>query len=212
MIEFTPSRKSGEFPVDLVNSTAFNRLERHIKWFSKNAADYLRAFSRTGLIDLSRPRRIIDFGANIGTSTVPLAQLARANGSSLIALEEDPVNALQLANLNIIPPEQVIVGNGVDYLNDIAERGERFDLLTAFFLGPDYNGELIRRLIPAAQRARSSQSDFIVTSDGKTMNAVCDAFNDYGLDFTFIQVGDDLYNYKHFGLITSFKRSTRTII
>lgn len=179
MTESHIGRTSQEFHADLNNNATYLQLGKEAKWYAQNAASYLEAFSQTGLLDVTSPRRIIEFGANEGASTIPLVQLARSNGSMLTSIELDNTHADHLANLGLILPEQVVNKDGVTYLEEMAERGEQYDLLAAFFFGPDTEGNLIKRLIPAALKARSKKSTFIATSDDYTITSMCNAFDKF---------------------------------
>ncbi len=94
-------------------------------------------------------------------------------GLELIRYKNDSVER------GILDPTQSHVGNGLDFLHKMADRGESCDLITAFMLGPDdTNGTLARQLVVPARRALSTDGHILIRSDGPTTRTTIKVLND----------------------------------
>jgi hypothetical protein len=189
--EGVKERRLPEFLLDVESQDALNRFGPLGQWFAANAAYYLMESSQRRLIDLVDAKRIIQFGASRGEETITLAELARLNGGTVTALEIDEERGKNLKRSRIISAERVAVGDGIDYLKKMAERGETCDLITAFFLDWTYPEELSRKLIPAAQ-AVLPFGKLLVTSDRDPMMAIRGVLNELGIKYDNLYAGIDL--------------------
>ena len=174
----------------LATNPFFMRMNLRNQWFAQNTADYLTRSSQLGLIDLSRSRRIIHFGASEGAETVTLSQLARSNRGSVTALELDHEAGGRLLSSGILPPEQVYIGDGIKFFSDMQRVGAQADLIAIPFLD-NYGAEaLVRRLIPAAKSALAPHGKLLITSDRDTMMITRGVFDDLGIQYTTFTAGN----------------------
>lgn len=193
-----------EFSLDLASVSLVGKYDRRTQWFAKNAVDYLTAASQNGVI-LSHKKRIIDFGAGDGISTIPLVQLARMNQGSVVALERMPHRTDKMSEFGILPPHQIYTGDGIDFLEDMKRRGKKADLIAAFFLDPDPIKQLDRRLIRVAKDVLDTDGHLLITSDATTMMAAERIFVAEAIPYTRLDVDDDPENYEHYGIISSLR-------
>ena len=147
--------------------------------------------SRRGLITLKNARRIVQFGASEGHETIALVELARQNGGSVTALEIDSERGRKLRKSRILPPNQVYIGDGIRYLEQMAQRGETCDLVAALYLDYTDPEALIRRLLPAAH-AVLPHGQFLVTSDIDPMMVTRSVLNEEGLQYKTFKAGTDI--------------------
>jgi predicted O-methyltransferase YrrM len=185
------ARRQPEFILDLRRQPAFDRLNPVEQWFATNAADYLMESSLRQLINLTEAQHIIQFGASKGNETIALAELTRQNGGTVTALEIHNKRGEVLKRSHIIPAKRIYIGDGITYLEQMAERGETCDLITAFFLDWVEPEQLTRRLIPAAQAVLPSGS-LLVTSDIDTMMDTRGVFEELGIQYDLLNAGTDL--------------------
>lgn len=155
MIEPHPIHRS-EHPASYQEETARGILNRALE------------ISKLEPVDL---QRIADFGAGFGDSVQAILTVAPA--AQIIALESSPQRASLLRNRSILPPEQVMQTDGIEYLLDERQK-DMFTLVTAFGLGPDKSGRLFQQLANACSQALSQQGKLLVTSDSYTMGGVRD--------------------------------------
>jgi hypothetical protein len=136
-------------------------------------------------LDPGRIQTVCDFGSGLGDSLLALrSQLPRWKYT---VLEQDPIWARQLVKRRILPPEQVLGGDGIAHL---ASGEHHYDLITAFNLGPDdiawvedqwcsfpcYG--LARRLLAAAPKSLNPGGKLLITFDDSqtpvAVKRVCD--------------------------------------
>jgi hypothetical protein len=149
--------------------------------------DFLQACSvlgraiSIGALDPRRIQTVCDFGACMGASTYALKRVLRLAGEAITALEQNSVTAKILAGRKIIPSENVLSTDGIDYLR----RGQKkFDLIAAFMLSdgqsPIVNGvispmpglEMAEKFIEAVPHSLNPGGKLLVCSDENTMNTV----------------------------------------
>lgn len=140
-----------------------------------DALSSLRRVTETGILDLTMVRRIADFGAGIGGPTFTLVTIARLIGAEVDALEKPSIGRFIPGFLR---DEHIHFGDGTVYLNSLDERGiPKYDLVTAFMLGPDEAEDLFRDLAQACGRGLNPNGNLFVTSDSTTLFwavAVCE--------------------------------------
>jgi hypothetical protein len=149
------------------------------------AASRLVLCGNTGLYNPDSPKRLVDFGAGKGGSTFALALLAQQNNGYVDAVEVDRGRASDLAatGLELQMPVRLHRAEGVGWLYDRARRGEHFDLITASMFGPDFEGDLARRLLLVSRNALESGGSMIIYSDPLTMEAAQEVCEEEGVDF-----------------------------
>ena len=147
------------------------------------AQSSLNAMVTRGHLDLRQCKRMFEFGAGTGGASFVLARLALLNGGTVEVAELEPEHADHIVQSQILPPESVHVGDGVNRLRQLARVGKKFDLLAAFMFGPDYFGHNIKRLLPAAGEALDNGGKLLVSSDPQTMEAVRTVCSDRGIEF-----------------------------
>ncbi len=114
---------------------------------------------------------IADFGAGTGLTTLALTTIAQETNGTVEALENWEAVADQIIASGILPREKVIKNtSGITYLN-ATEQTDKYNLITAFMLGPDTYGDLFRQLAAAASNALDPEGSLLVTSDEYTFAA-----------------------------------------
>ncbi len=169
--------------VDVRQHPLFEGLNRLEQRSALQAETALNLLGMQGQVDLPGSKRILDFGAASGGSTLPLVRLAELNGGVVEAVERNPKSHGDLVASNILPPERVHLGDGLVFLNREMAGGERYDLITAFMFGPDRDGSLTSRLLAAARGALSGEGRLVVTSDTGTMAKVEEVCELAGCDY-----------------------------
>jgi precorrin-6B methylase 2 len=148
------------------------------------AADLIKC-AELELLDLDATQRIVDFGAGRGGPTFALGLLAKENGGQVDAVElEEPrgreiERTGQTRHLNV----RLHIANGLKWLGDQSMAGKKYDLITAFMLGPDKEGRLSKALLDAAQCVLAPEGKVFIASDDETMaaaNEVCAASGYHG--------------------------------
>lgn len=150
--------------IDLESQSGFHDLHRIQQVGARVALAVLHQAKKVGLLDFTQIRRILDFGAGIGGPTFALSVVGRLYGAKVDAVEKAVVIA------NCMPPaiidNHLIPGDGLSHLNSLDRRGlPKYDLVTAFMLGPDGMGELFKNLAQACGRGLTPNGRLLVTSD-----------------------------------------------
>jgi len=148
---------------DVRKNPLFSGLHSFEQWGAATAETVLQLADGLGYIDLSKSRSILDFGAGSGGPTLSLVALAEANGGSVEAIESSELGK-GIIDKGILLADQVHLGDGISYLAAPDQRG-KYDLVTAFMLGPDSSGELTRSILASAQNALASEGRLLITSD-----------------------------------------------
>jgi len=164
------------FPLDVTTHPAFEKFDVYGQQTLKLSAAILNIAIRSGYLNLSTVRKIADFGAGDGRSTVPLVQLAEQTNGSVDALELFPRPAQKIIDRGILPTERVHIGDGLRFLEGTASRGEAYDLISAAMLAP-VSFIPTERFLGAASRALASEGRLLMRSDVSTMlhvEEVCD--------------------------------------
>ncbi len=174
---FELQKRNLQLQIDVESHPVFEGLDELQQWGARTAKNVLGISQTFGYIDLATRRRIVDFGAGSGGPTLSLVQLAEQNGGSVDAVESRSPQVQDMIDSGIIPAEHAHVGDGIDFLKSSGEAGGKFDLITAFMLGPDCSGQLTREVLSVAQGALDSGGQLLVTSEIDTMStvrSVCD--------------------------------------
>lgn len=152
------------------NNPVFAHLHSFHRRGATAAATVLNLSEGLGHLDLSKSKRILDFGAGSGGPTLALAELAKLNGGTVDAIESKPRLARDIVDLGILPAERVITGNGIEALRTTPEK---YDLITSFMLGPDdSDGSLARALLDSGRHALVPGGSILITSDVNTIATV----------------------------------------
>ncbi len=148
------------------------------------ASSVLEVAISNGMIHSNKIQRICDFGAGYGGPTRVLTE--KFPQAEIHALEY-PLNqsdlgreAETLISSDVLPRKNIILGDGVEHFT---ESGEKYDLITAFLLGPDEEGELIERLLQPAVQSLTPEGKLLISSDLWTMSAVSKALTYGGYSF-----------------------------
>lgn len=163
----------------------FEKLDEYDRRSASRAYLVLQAAHEFGCFDMMGARRMLDFGAGTGGSTLALRAVAEASGGRVEAVEAHPRIAKVISDRQILPEDQVHAGNGITLLEQDDYRGG-FDLITAFMLGPDMDGRLARRLLPAARQALAADGCLLMTSDTISLMAFRDACAEVGVACRYI--------------------------
>ncbi len=137
-------------------------------------------------IDPARVKRIMDFGAGGGGPTFGLVRIGEAIGAEVEAVEQNAQLGGEISETGILPQERVHIGDGLAFLNGVQKDETGYDLVTAFMLGPDLSGDLMRRLAQASGKALKDGGNLVVTSDGGTFSVAKRLFDETGLQTHFI--------------------------
>ena len=140
---------------------------------AREAFGSLMAAVQQGQINVAGVSRIADFGACLGGSTYGLVAKF-GSGVTIDALEQAEPFVYWIRKSNIVPDENVKLGDGIAYLKDYPLT---YDLITAFRLGPDSQGRIFRELVAASAIALRPEGVLIVTSDDVSFRAaltICD--------------------------------------
>jgi len=157
--------------IDLEQQPGYDRLNIFQIWGAKLAINALRLAIYMKYLDVSRLKRIVDFGAGVGGPTFALAAIARVTDGEVTALDEDEEQVREISTTGIIPAQNVHSGDGFSYLNSVKDTvNQGFDLITAFMLGPDITGNLFRKLATASAQVLNDGGNLLVTSDTGTFS------------------------------------------
>lgn len=174
--------------INIEAQQGFDRLNILQVWGAKLAMASIQMAVSFGYLDPDKIKRIADFGAGAGGPTFALVVVARQLGATVNAIEQHDKSADQIVETGILPAESVIKVDGIDYLGSLEDIGiERYDLVTAYMLGPDTEGELFRKLARASNRALNPEGNLLVTSDGGTIESVREVCQTVGVLFNRIQ-------------------------
>lgn len=105
---------------------------------------------------------VVDFGCGGGGSSWVLAK----NGARVTAIDLQEKSLDMLRALGVLDASAIRCKDGIDYLNSLAAGS--LDMVTAFMLGPDINGNLVGKFYQAANHALKVNGRLIVTSDPDT--------------------------------------------
>jgi hypothetical protein len=143
----------------------------------RTTLDLLGMLAREGVIHPRAIRTACDFGAGVGGPSLATQRFFRLPDSQLTLLESDPLQLKILRRL--FPKSPVLAGDGLAHLSAgsstafSASTDERFDLMTAYMLGPDYHGDgSAMAFLEAALPALSPLGILLVTSDTATMHTL----------------------------------------
>jgi predicted O-methyltransferase YrrM len=163
----------------------FDRFEDVTRMYASIAASRLMLCNAMGFYDPRVPKRIVDFGAGRGGSTLALALLAEQNGGTVEALEVEPsrFKELEQSGLTQAMPVQAHMVDGIDWLIDQAQQGEQFDLIAGCMLGPDFEGSLTKELLDISRTTLVPGGKLIVYSDKLTMKAARAACSEAATDY-----------------------------
>jgi len=177
------SLNSGEVP--LHTHPIYDQLPTLQKINASLAASKLVLCGTMGLYNPDSPKRLVDFGAGKGGSTFALALLAEQNAGSVDAVEDNPARAshLEATGLEAQMPVRLHRAEGIRWLYDHARGGESFDLINAAMFGPDFEGDLARKLLLVSRSALKSGGSMIIYSDPLTMAATQEVCEEEGVDF-----------------------------
>lgn len=139
-----PGMRTSRAIISVEENPIFPHLEGFHQWGATTAATVLNMGEVAGHLNLSEARSILDFGAGGGGPTLALAELAEKNGGIVTAVESIPASAQGIIDSGILPAEQVVVGDGLEVLRTTPEK---YDLITAFMLGPDNTGSFTRAFL-----------------------------------------------------------------
>jgi hypothetical protein len=132
------------------------------------ASALLKQVLRQACIDPRQVHSICDFGAGLGGPSLALQSCFSQPLKQLVLLEANPLQSSFAKKLLL--SAEVFQGNGLDWL----ERTERrFDLITAFMLGPDYDDDgFVRHFLAAALNRLNEKGSLLIASDVATMQVV----------------------------------------
>ena len=103
--------------------------------------------SEHGYLDLSTIHRILDFGSGLGGPTLAIIDTTKPYKPHIDAIERQQIFVQLSSQLGILPSENIIHGNGIEYLKQFSQSGiVPYDLITAFRLGPDPQGRIFREI------------------------------------------------------------------
>lgn len=175
--------------IDVQALEPYDLLDDYDQRQARTAARILQAAHELGCFDLSSARRLLDFGAGTGGPTLALRAAAEINDGRVEAVEAHPRIARVISDRQILPEQQVYACNGIKFLEQGNCRGS-FDLITAFMLGPDMDGRLARRLLPAAQQALLASGCLLMTSDTISLMAFREACTEAGVEHRYIAAAE----------------------
>jgi len=152
------------------NKANFNISNELHKFRAKNAKIAFQIAAEFGYIDPNNIKRIADFGAGTGGSTLGLKELAKVMDAEVVAIEKEKKLAKQIIESQILPSEKVKIGEGTEFIRRARQKeGEGFDLITSFMLGPDPSGNLFIDLARASSVGLNNGGNLLITSDTGTL-------------------------------------------
>jgi cyclopropane fatty-acyl-phospholipid synthase-like methyltransferase len=156
---------------------------------------------------LAGVKRILDFGAGQGGPTYVLTRYATRIGAEVEAVDigyEETDTPPRLVRAGTLPAERVYSADGINLLHEKADRKEKYDLITAFWFGPDTNGDLASKFIDASKDAINDDGQLLVTSDYNSVAWVSIALQRAGLQRDLITSWDPRASDAPPILVTSF--------
>lgn len=172
--------------VQIERLPGFEQLNKLDKFSAKMAATALQVSIVSGQIDPNRVHRVFEFGASGGGSTFALKNIADRMGATTEASEISESSRKRLIESKILP-EESISGDGLLKLREVAARGDRYDLIAAFMLGPLLErSDLIPNFFAAAGEALSRDGKVIVTSDAGSAGKLRELLKDRGIEHYFL--------------------------
>lgn len=144
------------------------------------AATMLIDAERRGQLDLSETREMLDFGTGFGGPTLALVELAILNGGNVTGVDEKDNITGSLSDEKILDGDHYIIGDGLKVLENAASG---YDLITAFMLGPDIDGQLSIKLIDLSRQSLKPKGKLLITSDHITIDFVTRACRYLNIDY-----------------------------
>lgn len=146
------------------------------------------AVTAQGYIDPRNIHRILDFGAGLGGPTLAFVDATRQFGTHIDAVEKEEIWTGILNKLGALPPENIIISDGILYLKELRQKGiAPYDLITAFQLGPDGLGRIFRELAVVSSEALNPNGNLLVTSDNVSMSAALKACDEADVTYHFLK-------------------------
>lgn len=138
-------------------------------------AFFARAFE-AGYLNSTNIHRILDFGSGLGGPTLGIIDATRENSPHIDAVEKEEIWVNILRRLNILPPENIIHGDGLLYLENLTQNGiAPYDLITAFNIGQDGAGRIFRRIAVSANTSLTPNGNLLITSNDQSLVAAINA-------------------------------------
>ncbi len=152
------------------DSLELEKLSANLKDRLRYYQETLEAAAETSLLRKEHiAGKVLDFGVSRGLSTALLAR----SGSDVIGVEIFEPNIVEAQRLGLVPADKLIAADGIRYLEEAAP--DSLDLITAFMLGPDTNGQLSTDLMRVSQNALKENGALLVASDVLTIYNVQNA-------------------------------------
>lgn len=125
--------------------------------------DIFQNLFRAGLLDPNKITSICDFGFGEGQPTEVMKELFPKALGSIIAVDIDDTACKVFSQIKkILPPENVICDDGINYLN---QTEKRFDLITNFCLRPN-NEKFIAGFLNAAKTKLKPGGKVLICTNG----------------------------------------------
>ena len=132
------------------------------------ASALLRQVLKQGALNPKKVHSICDFGAGLGGPSLALQNRFSKYLKRFVLLEENTLQA-RFAQ-KILPAVEISQRDGLSCLR---QTEQRFDLITAFMLGPDYYDDgLVQDFIAVASQRLTEQGAILIASDVATMKVV----------------------------------------
>ncbi len=161
----------------------YGSLDNSQKFVAGIAYQILTITGELGYIQPGEISSVCDFGSGAGGPLIALKRFFNLPPGHLQALEQDPAQARQIIQNGILPSSDVQIGDGLAYLR---QGRQKYDLLTAFMLGPDESGVLANALFKEVPRSLSPHGKLLVYSDIGTMPVVRKCCEEQQLPFDWI--------------------------
>ena len=152
---------------DVRSHPEFDRLDDYQKASAIAAQETLNQAAIQGRIDLSRAKRILDFGAGTGGATWTLAKLAELNDGQVEAVDTNPNFTSKIPLADRLAVHTM---DGITFLRDAAASGKRYDLITAFQIEPPADlmpGNLVDELLCRGQIVLATGGAIFITTEIK---------------------------------------------
>ncbi len=160
---------------------SFNKLQQYS---ARIASQLLLLATSFGYIDPNKIQAVCDFGAGGGGPTFALKQFLNLQPGRIQALEQSLEVAQEIIQHSVLPESDVKIGDGLAYLRS---GQQKYNLITAFMLGPDISGHLISNFIAAARHSLNPDGKLLVCSEIGTMNVVKQVCQQQDLHFDWIE-------------------------